>query len=693
MFTDHLASFIWGNPGTESGWHYTAALLLVAAALSLAMGLFVVRFGQDQRVKFWFFLTCLSSAALAVGLWIELNFEQWAFFAARVNMTAALITAGTGLISSRIICGFRTHRRAIMLLAVSALLIIVTVWLTDLYFTGKYFRYVWGLYVGAEKKFIINPALVAVIAVYCLYALARNYRQAHPLDKNRTKYIVAAYGFLSLSLIDYLPHFGIDWFGGPVSSLSIPLFVGTFGYASLRYRLVEFQSFLGRSAGYILTALLMAGGYVLFLDASNRWLHLSESTAHVGAGLFMAAILVGFGRLLPDWLQQWIAGVPTDFQGVLQQFSDEIMTDLDEAVLRRKLQFVCVEVFDSSRANYMDAAELKPDAIQALQPWKVVDVEVFRRKHKFVPGQFSGSELIVPMVHQDALLGALSVGKKNDGRMYGDRAIGAFSMLGNIFTMAVSYSRSARELEKRHHLDRYLAPQIVENILTGNHTLLETRKRMVVTIFFSDLKGFTEMADRLPADRLSAVLNEYLSDMADTAFSFGGTVDKFIGDAVMVFFGAPVESQAASQAEQCVRMAIAMQERTRILSERWRKQGLLDAGLTSRMGIHTGEATVGAFGSHSRVEYTAIGKAVNLASRLEGKCTPGRILLSRDTWSLVADKFRSEPRGGVHVKGFTELVEVFEIDPLASGASSIDRTSRSVAFPEGQGPDNSHLKT
>ena len=186
---------------------------------------------------------------------------------------------------------------------------------------------------------------------------------------------------------------------------------------------------------------------------------------------------------------------------------------------------------------------------------------------------------------------------------------------------------------------------------------------MMVTIFFSDLKGFTEMADRLAADKLSTVLNEYLSEMADLAFKFGGTVDKFIGDAVMVFFGAPVESAAASQVEQCVNMAIAMQQNTLLLNESWRKRGLLDHGLISRMGIHTGEATVGAFGSHSRIEYTAIGRAVNLAWRLEGKCTPGKLLLSQEAWALVQGKFSSEPRGFIQVKGFADPVEVSEITP------------------------------
>ena len=173
------------------------------------------------------------------------------------------------------------------------------------------------------------------------------------------------------------------------------------------------------------------------------------------------------------------------------------------------------------------------------------------------------------------------------------------------------------------------------------------------------------MADRMEPEHLSAILNEYLSEMSEIAFAHGGTVDKFIGDAVMVFFGAPVDADRQGQVERCVHMAMAMHRRTSELNEKWRREGLLAAGLTSRMGIHAGDATVGSFGSQRRVEYTAIGKVVNLASRLEGKCTPGRILLSRSAWEILAGRFPGQAMGAVQVKGFAEPVEVFEITPEA----------------------------
>jgi class 3 adenylate cyclase len=174
------------------------------------------------------------------------------------------------------------------------------------------------------------------------------------------------------------------------------------------------------------------------------------------------------------------------------------------------------------------------------------------------------------------------------------------------------------------------------------------------------------LADNSDPDTLSEVLNEYLSEMADIAFHYGGTVDKFIGDAIMVIFGAPLDANPSKQVRQCLRMALAMHRRTAELNESWLSRGLLLQAMISRMGVHTGDATVGSFGSQNRGDYTAIGRSVNLASRLEGQCTPGRILVSADTWRYVSNVIPSEPRGTILVKGFAAPIEVYEIDPAAT---------------------------
>lgn len=640
-------------------------LLLISAALSLAMGIFVAVKGQEPRVKFWFLVLCVSAAAVSAGLWVEVNVEAWTYEAARVNMTAGLALAVAGLLSARVMCGLPFHLPVILLLGAGVVVNLATVWLTDAYFTGELVRYPWGIYVAGDPKFISNPLLVTVIALYALANLGMNYRRAHPLDKNRTKYLFVANVFLAFGLLDYLPHFGIDLFGGPISGISTPLFLATFAYACLRYRLVDFRTMLGRGSGWALTILMMIVVYALVVEGAQRGLAVSATQAHVGAAVVVFLIWLTLGRILPEWSAKLVTAGEPDFEKILQRFSGEVMAILDETTLRERALALCTGPFGATSASFWERGAILTDVAvaSAAKQAGVVESEVVRRSHGLDSALLQQADVIVPLRQSDEVIGAIAVGRHRDGKMLSEHALNGLEFLGNIYSMALAHSRSAVELEKRHHLDRYLAPQIVEHVLAGDSSIIESKRRMTVTIFFSDLKGFSDLADRISPDTLSTVLNEYLSEMADVAFAFGGTVDKFIGDAVMVFFGAPVDSLAPQQAQQCIRMGAEMHRRTAALNARWRESGLLAEGLTSRMGIHTGDATVGSFGSNNRLEYTAIGRAVNLASRLEGQCTPGQMLVSVDTWALLENRFPGKSRGKIRVKGFADEVEVFEIDP------------------------------
>jgi class 3 adenylate cyclase len=237
--------------------------------------------------------------------------------------------------------------------------------------------------------------------------------------------------------------------------------------------------------------------------------------------------------------------------------------------------------------------------------------------------------------------------------------------------MAIMNLRAVRELETRHRLDRYLAPQVVDRILSEGWDALDIKQRVVITICFINIKDFTPTADKMHPEKLTYLLNEYLSEMAQVAFFHGGTVDKFIGDALMILFGAPVPSEPPEQVARCVSMAVNMQRRMHELNRKWSDGGLIAKNLACRIGIHTGEATVGNFGSPSRVDYTAIGSSVNLASRLEGICTPGKIMISSETRSLLCGEYMFTVKSGVKVKGFSEPVQVCEIDPAIDADNQV----------------------
>ena len=155
--------------------------------------------------------------------------------------------------------------------------------------------------------------------------------------------------------------------------------------------------------------------------------------------------------------------------------------------------------------------------------------------------------------------------------------------------------------------------------------------------------------------------------MTAIALRYGATIDKFIGDALMVFFGAPTVTEDRDNALRAVRMAVAMQQRVGELSAKWGQDGLLtDGPFQIRIGINSGIASVGNFGSKERMDYTAIGRQVNLAARLQVNSEPGKILLSHSTWVLVKDHVACTEKGEIHVKGMERAVRAYEVDQAAT---------------------------
>ncbi len=210
-------------------------------------------------------------------------------------------------------------------------------------------------------------------------------------------------------------------------------------------------------------------------------------------------------------------------------------------------------------------------------------------------------------------------------------------------------------------LSKYLAPQIYQSIFSGRQDVSLETKRKKLTVFFSDIKDFTQITEDLQAEDLAGLLNEYFTEMSKIALEHGATIDKFIGDAMLMFFGDPESKGLEDDAKACVQMAIAMQRRMRDLQEYWRDRGY-EQPFRMRIGINTGFSTFGNFGSDERMDYTIIGGEVNLAARLESQADPDGILLSYETYALVRDIVDAEERPSIDAKGIRR-----EIRPFALG--------------------------
>tara|TARA_B100000029_G_C17501899_1_gene932969 strand:- start:504 stop:1454 length:951 start_codon:yes stop_codon:yes gene_type:complete len=223
----------------------------------------------------------------------------------------------------------------------------------------------------------------------------------------------------------------------------------------------------------------------------------------------------------------------------------------------------------------------------------------------------------------------------------------------------------SKEVESiSNKLAKYLSPQIHEQIFSGKQDAEVKSNRKKLTVFFSDIVGFTDISDELESEEMTNLLNFYLNEMSQIALKFGGTIDKYIGDALMIFFGDPESEGPEKDAKKCVEMALEMQNLMDELRGHWGKHYSLKKDLQIRIGINTGFCTVGNFGSFDRIDYTAIGSTVNLASRLEGLAGPGSILISEDTHSLVNGFFNFKKSKEVEVKGFLRKIKCFELDQV-----------------------------
>ena len=218
------------------------------------------------------------------------------------------------------------------------------------------------------------------------------------------------------------------------------------------------------------------------------------------------------------------------------------------------------------------------------------------------------------------------------------------------------------ELERLSQLKRFFAPAVADAIVSaGEQSILALHRREICYVF-ADLRGFTTFTDTAEPEEVEAVLHEYHETMGPLIAEHEGTLDRFAGDGILVFFNDPLPTP--EPAKRAARMALAMRARFAPLREKWLDTGYdLDIG----MGVARGYATLGAFGYEGRFDYTAIGGVVNLAARLCGEAKPGQILIDQRLRAALGDAFATEAVGRMNLKGFTQPVAVFELAGTGEG--------------------------
>lgn len=233
-------------------------------------------------------------------------------------------------------------------------------------------------------------------------------------------------------------------------------------------------------------------------------------------------------------------------------------------------------------------------------------------------------------------------------------------MVAMSLVLILSYRYVQEEKKKeflRKTFEAYFPPTIVKKLVMHPEMVHLEGHKKELTVLFSDLVNFTAYSSQMPPDRVQRLLNEYFEAMTKIVFKHGGTVDKFMGDGLMVFFGDP-EPQP-DHALRCARAAIEMQQKARLITDKWENQG--EMPLRIRIGINTGKVIVGNMGSLLRMSYTVLGSAVNLAQRLESNAPVGGILISERTNAAVQNQIKTKPLGQINVKGFDNAITVYEV--------------------------------
>lgn len=279
------------------------------------------------------------------------------------------------------------------------------------------------------------------------------------------------------------------------------------------------------------------------------------------------------------------------------------------------------------------------------------------------------SAISAPFIYQDELVGLLHLENRDTAKAFSKDDLELVASVASQAAVAVANSKLLakvkEESEHRANLSRYLAPELVEQLLDGKINLEMKGATCQVTVLFSDLRGFTAMSEKMTSREVFRTLNEYFQRMVDVILEFGGSIDKFMGDAIMAVWGIPTPQE--NDTTQAVAAAIKMQQVLKSFNLEREQAGR--PPIHMGVGINSGPALAGNLGARQRMEYTVIGDNVNLASRLEGLTSAGQILISETTMALVRQSVDAEELPPVKVKGKQHPVKVFEVKALHTSSS------------------------
>lgn len=284
------------------------------------------------------------------------------------------------------------------------------------------------------------------------------------------------------------------------------------------------------------------------------------------------------------------------------------------------------------------------------------------------------SAMCVPLWNRTRVIGAVQVDSPIHIGRFTEEDLDLLTALANFAAVAIERAQLAEKIEHerkiRAKLERYHSPAVIDEIVKGVISTDETEIRSAdVSILFADISGFTSISETKPPEEVAEFLSHFFSCAVEAIFAFGGTLDKFIGDAVMAFFGAPIPQE--DHAYRAVNAGLLMRSLVAKWNDERQSQGL--APVLIRVGINSGPAVVGNVGTEKRVDYTVLGSSVNIASRLEsGVAKPGQVVISQNTFDKVSGRFKTEALGEFPLKGLKQKLPVYSVIDEAFRRPTVD---------------------
>ena len=482
------------------------------------------------------------------------------------------------------------------------------------------------------------------------------------------------------------------------TSIPFIIFPASIAYAIAKHNLFDVDVYIKRAVGYgIMTAVVGLTYFTLQVGVRTAFQPVfGEHSEKIYPVLFAVLVVFLFNPLnktVQTAVDKLFYRKKFSYKETVTKVSNALtsMLDLDE-VIRKLINTVRLEMFiDKAGVLILDDKKkecqtifigdesegVKPNENECIQ-YDDPFVDVLTKNKKLVTiydinedphyrdikdtcsERFSrmGVSMVLPLVYQDTVKGALALGYKKSGHFYTREDIDLLNTLANSGAVAIENAKLVDQIKKeeiiRTNLSRYLSPQVVEDIIHKDVEVNLGGDRKVVTILFMDLIGFTSLSEKLQPEEVVSILNEYFTEMSKGIFKWQGTLDKFAGDQIMAFWGAPFEQP--NHAELAVQCALEVSKTLDELQKKWEKEGkpVLNCGI----GINTGEVLVGNIGVEGmKMDYTVIGDTVNLAARVE-KITrqyESRILITEFTFEHIRKSIESGRMSGVK---FTDLAEV-----------------------------------